>query len=186
MEDNPQTPQEQSETPINPEADIQSKIDEKYPKTITNEIVEEQLVKQCYGYTKRLCRKCKELKYTNEFYGSEPHKKTSYWCKECMKNYKRNKYKTNTKGLESVRRQSYKRLYGISIEDYERLLEAQNGLCKICGKEPGHKPLSVDHNHVTGKVRGLLCSHCNVGIGNLMDNIDIMRKAIDYIESDKQ
>lgn len=74
--------------------------------------------------------------------------------------------------------------YGITIEYYNQMFVDQNGLCAICG---GHntngRPLFVDHCHTTGKVRGLLCSHCNTGIGLLKDNITILQGAIKYLKS---
>lgn len=81
--------------------------------------------------------------------------------------------------------------YGINLDDYKRLLEAQNNLCAICGcpsgsekgNNNGSKVLSVDHNHDTGKIRGLLCSACNKGIGSLMDDAKLLRKAADYLDS---
>lgn len=61
-------------------------------------------------------------------------------------------------------------------------LAAQNGLCAICGGPPGKRSLNVDHDHVSGNVRDLLCATCNVGIGVMRDNPDLLRKAADYIE----
>lgn len=77
------------------------------------------------------------------------------------------------------------RKYGISFDDYQKLLEKQNGKCAICGSNIGDSVgnrLYVDHNHKTGKVRGLLCSNCNFGIGSLKDSVEILKKAIEYLE----
>lgn len=56
-------------------------------------------------------------------------------------------------------------LYGITLEDYEKMLESQNGGCAICGRVPTGRALHVDHDHKTGLVRGLLCHSCNHAIG---------------------
>jgi hypothetical protein len=80
--------------------------------------------------------------------------------------------------------------YGLSLETYNVMLAAQGGVCAICkGVETyipkGHgtpKPLSVDHNHETGAVRGLLCSHCNYVIGYARENIETLRETIKYLE----
>lgn len=76
-----------------------------------------------------------------------------------------------------------KRDYGISLEQYNQLLEQQEHKCNICGthRDEFKKDLAVDHCHDTGIVRGLLCKNCNTGIGNFKDDIDIMKKAIEYI-----
>ena len=74
--------------------------------------------------------------------------------------------------------------YGVSLEAYDAMLKSQDGSCAICGgQNQMDKPLAVDHCHKTGKVRGLLCYQCNVGIGNLRDDPNILRLAIRYIES---
>ena len=78
-----------------------------------------------------------------------------------------------------------KRRYGITSEDYDRMLKEQGGCCKICGSdEPMHrtKYFTVDHCHETGKVRGLLCHPCNVMLGQAQDNINTLEKAIDYLK----
>lgn len=78
--------------------------------------------------------------------------------------------------------------FGITIEDYERMLENQANRCAICGGYQVIKGdnLYVDHNHQTGKVRGLLCHYCNVGIGMLKDNPQILQNAIDYLRLDSR
>lgn len=68
----------------------------------------------------------------------------------------------------SFRDNYYKRNYGITLEDYERMFEDQKGLCLICGNVQAHKSfkhLCIDHNHETGEVRGLLCHNCNTKLG---------------------
>jgi hypothetical protein len=70
--------------------------------------------------------------------------------------------------------------YGISLEDYQRMAGEQGGLCAIC-KQP--ERLVVDHDHRTGKVRGLLCAKCNSGIGMLGDSGDVARNAADYLDA---
>ena len=71
--------------------------------------------------------------------------------------------------------------YGISPQDYLKMLQSQNGACAICGDVK--TKYVIDHNHKTGKVRGILCHACNVGIGNLKDNSELLKKAAGYIKS---
>src|SRR5262249_30187058 len=85
------------------------------------------------------------------------------------------------KSLSDVRRRRLKRLYGISLEDYERLLARQNGACGICRRK-SKRMLCVDHCHKTGRVRGLLCVRCNTGLGLYKDDPSIMRRGADYLE----
>lgn len=80
--------------------------------------------------------------------------------------------------------------YGLTPDQYDAMLAEQGGVCAICGHdEPGEHGrtgtkfrLSVDHCHDTGRVRGLLCQKCNRAVGLLGDNVDLLRKAIDYLE----
>jgi hypothetical protein len=75
------------------------------------------------------------------------------------------------------------RQYGITLDDYERLRTLQNNMCGICDREPmvGEKGLSVDHNHETRYIRGLLCFHCNVGLGHFMDSVPLLCRAIQWL-----
>jgi hypothetical protein len=86
------------------------------------------------------------------------------------------------------RNAALKRLYGLTLEDYERLLAAQGGVCAICESPPGanggpgtRRFLAIDHNHATGKIRGLLCHHCNVAIGYLHEDLKLFDKARAYL-----
>lgn len=75
------------------------------------------------------------------------------------------------------------RNYGISAEQYDIMYELQQGCCKICGTHQSYlkRALAVDHNHITGKVRGLLCGSCNLGIGLLQDDIELLSAALTYM-----
>jgi hypothetical protein len=73
------------------------------------------------------------------------------------------------------------RKYGIPREELQRMLDAQQGGCAICGTVG--KRLTVDHDHASGRVRGLLCESCNFGIGKFYDNADWLRRAAWYIEA---
>lgn len=82
------------------------------------------------------------------------------------------------------------RRYGITLDTYHQLYRIQNGVCAICQRPERRdargvlEPLCVDHSHLTGRVRGLLCHHCNTAIGKLKDNVDLMRRAIAYLQQD--
>ncbi len=75
-----------------------------------------------------------------------------------------------------------KKKYGLTIEDYGRILKAQGGRCRICRRKPGKKMLAVDHNHQTGEVRALLCSKCNTGLGQFNEDLSLLLKAASYLE----
>ena len=85
--------------------------------------------------------------------------------------------------MSNPRKARAKRLkkYGLTIEDFENMLESQGGLCAICGKDNNGKTFHVDHNHDTGKVRQLLCNACNIGLRSLQDDIEIVEKALNYL-----
>ena len=74
--------------------------------------------------------------------------------------------------------------YGITVEQYNQMLENQNYCCAICGTEPVNRRLSVDHDHITGQVRGLLCPKCNMGLGCFRDEIPRLERASQYLHSD--
>jgi hypothetical protein len=94
---------------------------------------------------------------------------------------KRNYAKTRELKLVKHRHHVLKSRYGITMEEYYQMLETQNNKCAVCDNK-ATKTLDVDHDHETGRVRGLLCNNCNRGIGHLKDNPDILRRAISYLE----
>ena len=137
--------------------------------------------------TKR-CRACGIFKETAAFgpnrdYGDGLH----YYCRGCMAAYHREHRRRNPRQAW-LRRMRYrcKADYGITFEEYQRLAALQGGKCKICGaSESGRKigaDLFVDHCHLTGQVRGLLCHHCNLILAHARDTEEILRKAITYLQ----
>jgi hypothetical protein len=81
--------------------------------------------------------------------------------------------------------------YGLTVEEYNRILHDQDGKCAIRGcnrtgkDEARGSRLHVDHDHKTGAVRGLLCSHCNTGLGKFLDSPDKLQAAIEYLVKNK-
>lgn len=106
-------------------------------------------------------------------------------------NYSRNKAKfcarsrINYREKPEIRlRADLKARYDMSLEEFERLLAEQNGVCAICGLPEMGKfsRLSVDHSHESGLIRGLLCNRCNMGLGMLQDSQKTLKAAIRYLE----
>jgi hypothetical protein len=98
---------------------------------------------------------------------------------------KRNRNRTK----EQMKDGFIKSVYGITLKDYEEMFEKQRGVCAICGNPETRKSrysgicrLTIDHNHITKNVRGLLCHKCNNGLGNFVDNPEILLKAISYLK----
>jgi hypothetical protein len=130
------------------------------------------------------CRAAKKYRESNKdkvkkLHGQWMKKNASVVEKDQKEYYQLNKLR--------VRDNYLKRTFGISLEGYNNLLKQQNNGCALCGGGPAcrGKGFAVDHCHVTGKIRGLLCRGCNVGIGNLNDDPELLEKAAAYIRRHK-
>jgi hypothetical protein len=141
----------------------------------------------------KVCKTCNTEKEVEEFSkgkgykdGIRPH------CIECRREYEVESYHKHKHkrpyDYETDKDRKLKATYGISYKEYKTMLEAQNGQCAICGTTStgNRKAFHVDHDHETGEVRGLLCGNCNSGIGNLRDDIGLLKRAIQYLESTKK
>jgi hypothetical protein len=95
---------------------------------------------------------------------------TTNICRKCRK-------------VDAVRHYA-KKLYGISLRDYEQMLRDQRGVCAVCHQTNADptKSLSIDHDHRTGRVRALLCQPCNMAIGLMKDSADRLRAAAAYLD----
>jgi Recombination endonuclease VII len=102
-------------------------------------------------------------------------------CKECHNRRKRERRAERPTPTEKYRQYRLKWAYGITPADYDRMLRAQGGVCGIC-KRPSEFGLRVDHCHTTGRVRGLLCTQCNPGVGYFDDDPARLRAAAAYLE----
>lgn len=146
----------------------------------------------------KVCCVCKEQKELSEFYNYKTAKDGKmYRCKVCD-NIARSASRKSA-GAEMTRRGYRRRVlsanFGMTLEDYDSLLEKQGGCCAICGTTNPHgegseathlKNMAVDHCHNTGKVRGLLCNTCNRALGLFRDSRDVLEKALTYLENHRQ
>lgn len=110
--------------------------------------------------------------------------KQKEWCKTRLPHLAKKKMEHYPKHIGRMRNTYLKNTHGITSEEYEAMLKTQNGVCAICFKPQTSRHsdyLYVDHDHVSGKVRGLLCTHCNMGLGQLKDDPEIMEEAARYI-----
>ena len=138
--------------------------------------------------TLKRCCSCKEEKDIFDFHKDKSREDQKYpACKKCT-NKRNHLYQVRVKDTPHYktrgRRNWIKYEYGISLEDYEKLLIQQNFLCFICGKQLGlfKKHTHLDHNHKTKKIRKFLCRGCNQGIGNFEENTKNMGNAINYLK----
>ena len=141
----------------------------------------------------KVCSKCGNGKPPSEF-GKASHMKDGLrtWCKECVRKDNNGRYhKQDSERRAEHRwrsRKSQIKKYGITVEQYESMWESQGGKCKICGdniavhSENRHEVACIDHCHESLKVRGLLCWHCNIGLGKFFDSVERLMAAIEYLE----
>jgi hypothetical protein len=146
------------------------------------------------------CNKCDKIKAANEFHNNMLLIRFPI-CKECRnlltkihhhkpESKKKHKQWFQEKYEPIARNAQYLKKYGITLEQFEKMSEQQNHLCLICKKPETHTRrkdgkcfLHVDHCHLTGKVRGLLCLNCNVGLGKFSDSREMLLMAVAYLES---
>ncbi len=156
----------------------------------------------------KTCKRCSNEKPEGEFLQSKKRDRSlSSECKDCRKTRlranqtryeqrhpekvktSRAKYAANIQARyrkrhpELVLNRYMKWMYGISLEEYHELSQQQNGVCAICGGLPRsrNRRLCIDHCHLTGKVRGLLCHKCNSTLGFMKDSPSLLQAAIDYL-----
>lgn len=131
-----------------------------------------------------MCRKCLTEKVDHsgaKNFGLKD--KPCTFCAEMMYGVShRRLYCDTCQGTQSWRQMKHR--YGLTLENYKKMLEDQGGVCKIC-KQPckSRSHLSVDHCHESGHIRGLLCDRCNTSIGKFDENPGLLREAAKYLET---
>jgi len=126
---------------------------------------------RCVRLGTAVCKGCRQEKVSEEFpalgYGK-------YLCRDC---------------LVLANQDQQARRSGLSSEEYQTLLDKQNGLCAICNVQVGHRScrgracrFAIDHDHRTGIVRGLLCNNCNRGLGRFKDSAALLEAAARYLK----
>jgi hypothetical protein len=133
--------------------------------------------------TMKMCRICKIVQPFENFYKNQKNGHIDSRCKKCS-NARTKEYNNKNKDKTRKRNAAYwrKHKYGLTQEQYKDMILSQNNECAIC-KKPSHKTLYIDHDHKTGKVRGLLCHECNTGIGFFNEDIDSLTNAVKYLKS---
>lgn len=139
------------------------------------------------------CTKCKQVKLFSEFSKHCRHKDgLRFRCKKCEsedgKESKKKRLEQDYLGTRlKERANNLKRMFGMSLEEYDNKAKQQNNVCAICGDVcKSGKRLAVDHNHKTGKIRDLLCGNCNGGLGKFQDNPELLIKAAEYLRKHDQ
>jgi hypothetical protein len=172
---------------------------------------------ELYDQPVKRCKQCGEAKPLDEFYvnatckdGRRPE------CKVCNLAGRARKYaanpqpyidrvkrwqQENSERLNAYRREYRRRperktadregylmrKYGMTLADYERMFEAQGGVCAICDEvRPEERTLHVDHDHTSGVIRGLLCFRCNNALGDFREEYELFRRAAEYLDRDDE
>jgi len=146
------------------------------------------------------CTKCKSIKLPSAFWNDKRRRSgLTAWCKACKSSHQKelrkkdiDKHRAREKrrywdNKTSEQERHLVRKYGITFDDYDRMLSEQGGSCAICGlPEPTNKKLDVDHCHETGQVRGLLCTSCNRMLGHSGDRESVLIAAAEYLRSSRK
>lgn len=152
----------------------------------------------------RRCGHCHKVKPVDLFYRDSSNKTfgRTERCKECMKalrrgyrrdpekvraQYKQWRAKQDDADLSRRRWASKLRIrYGLTVEQHGSMYTEQNGCCLLCGQSVPYDRIQTDHDHTTGRVRGLLCIPCNIWVGFLEKNLGRLDKTMDYINGEEK
>jgi hypothetical protein len=136
------------------------------------------------GIQSRKCSQCGEIKPVTEY---SPTTKGRYGlysaCRKCYQVWQKASYlRTNGRGARNAH---LRETYGVTLDEYNAMLTRQGWKCAICGTpapEEGERSFPVDHDHKTGKVRAILCTGCNAGIGMFKENASALHAAVEYLQ----
>lgn len=144
------------------------------------------------GYASE-CKACMSARNkASRLANPEKFKEAARKWRESSPNYLKQWKARNKKRTKVMKRKEYlKSKYGISLEQYEDMRVAQQYRCYVCDKHedeipnPGPTALNVDHCHDTGVIRKLLCMSCNIALGKVNDDVEILQRCIEYIKEHK-
>jgi len=113
--------------------------------------------------------------------------------KEKLKEWRKKHYTLHPEARETIRFNNFRTRLGVKLTrlEYDTLIKKQKDRCAICGEKETAirngkvRQLSLDHCHKTSKVRGLLCSSCNIALGGFHDDPELLRQAINYLQTNK-
>lgn len=134
--------------------------------------------------TSKRCSDCRRVLALESFHKNRlAADGREFYCRQCKNRRSRERRKAHPAARETARAAHLLRTYGISRDQYEALLVDQGGVCAICGQpERTTRRMAVDHDHKTGKIRGILCHGCNTGLGAMREKAEVMAAAIRYLE----
>lgn len=141
--------------------------------------------------SRRRCNTCDQLLPLTEFgeykIKGRAGKGRRRKCKRCRVAETSQRYRDNPEVKAAMqdraRKHHFAKSYGLSLDELQAMVDRQEGRCAICERWPT-STLNVDHCHSTGEIRGLLCWHCNVGLGKFEDNVLFLKSAIKYLGGD--
>lgn len=164
----------------------------RWAKLITNRDVSEEWKLNFWEFVEDVGEQPEDAKKIQRIDLNKPLGKDNFkWSKPLTGNTKNDYYRNYYKTSRNYRNQKYLYQYGITLDQYEEILKQQDHKCAICkgdetflmpGKKDEVRNFSIDHDHVTGKVRGALCGSCNPALGGFKDNIEILESAIAYLK----
>ncbi len=137
----------------------------------------------------KTCNVCGETKPLDKFYKNKSYKSgvenrcnvcRAQWFREYRARDKEAYNKTRRETRGSTRWENIRKKFKIGESEYDEILKSQGGVCAIC-RLP-HERFHIDHDHVTNKIRGILCPSCNTGLGKLGDTLDGLMRAVRYLE----
>lgn len=178
--------------PVIPSKDFKS---QNRSNVVTSESGQPELKEEVaivWPFKTKVCPRCKVRKHaTMKFFNPLTRGKRRgqiCWCRKCEVEKSTLWGKNNKEKVTSYHRRSrMKKEYNLSQDGYDLLFNQQDGLCAICklppdGSSRTGKILHIDHDHNTGKVRGLLCFPCNAGLGSMRDDPVLLRNGADYLD----
>lgn len=133
-----------------------------------------------------ICKKCNIGKPNSEYTKRNTGKRQRHYFSKCKKCQNENVIRWSRDSIKS-KKYKLKKYFNIEYEDYLTMLKKQNNSCMICkvNQKDLNRKLCVDHCHITGEVRGLLCNSCNRALGYFKDNINNLQEAVNYLKQSK-